>query len=489
MGEISARETEITRIAESGEARSALERHLEEVIEGAAFKGSPRSKLFLKHVVGQAIAGNFESLKERTIGTELFGRSPSYVTGEDAIVRVTANDVRKRLAQHYRQYGAESDFRINLPPGSYIPEIHYKDLGELNSVDSSNALQHLPTILAGGTANLDSALDSHAAQIPVAEASANTNFETGPSRGHSKRRWLSFTNVLAALNLALFALLLYGIVWMRSLHSGVGSVTVNRGAPVSVFPWSLLFGSSNPTHLITSDPDIVGVQILTGSSITVSDYANRIYIPAHNTLTPKVKEICELILRGDKASSVDTKIAVQVSALAQSNSRKVTVQSARSMQFSILRSEDNFIFLGSPRSDPWFSIFDDQLDFRFKTDNTGRESIQNVHPHQDEQTSYVPTAGGGFTGQSYGVVAFIQNPDQSGQVLLLAGVTAESTLAAGDLVTDLPRLSAALRNCSTPSSASFKHFELLLRVDDMAGFPSKYEVVSCHVLPETPAHY
>jgi hypothetical protein len=57
---------------------------------------------------------------------EVFGRSPSYDTGEDAIVRVTASDVRKRLLQHYDRYGSASEFRINLPLGSYIPEIIYE---------------------------------------------------------------------------------------------------------------------------------------------------------------------------------------------------------------------------------------------------------------------------------------------------------------------------------------------------------------------------
>ena len=43
-----------------------LQQHLKEVIEGAAFKASHRSGQFLKYIVDQAIAGHFESLKERS---------------------------------------------------------------------------------------------------------------------------------------------------------------------------------------------------------------------------------------------------------------------------------------------------------------------------------------------------------------------------------------------------------------------------------------
>src|SRR5258708_4546888 len=118
-----AREAEIAKIAESQKDRATLQQHLNEIVEGTAFKGSHRSGQFLRYIVDQALAGHFESLKERVIGMELFGRVPSYDTGEDAIVRVTASDVRKRLLQHYGKYGTSSEFRISLPLGSYIPEI------------------------------------------------------------------------------------------------------------------------------------------------------------------------------------------------------------------------------------------------------------------------------------------------------------------------------------------------------------------------------
>ncbi len=97
--------------------------HLKEVTESAAFRGSHRSAQFLKYICEQAIAGNLHSLKERAIGVELFGRPPAYDTGEDAIVRVTASDVRKRLSHYYlSSAGSSSELRINLPVGSYLPE-------------------------------------------------------------------------------------------------------------------------------------------------------------------------------------------------------------------------------------------------------------------------------------------------------------------------------------------------------------------------------
>src|ERR1700727_3915686 len=117
------RKSEAGKILETEKDIELLQEHLREVIAGPAFKASQRSGQFLKYIVDQAIAGHFESLKERIIGVALFRRSPSYDTGEDAIVRVTASDVRKRLLQHYGKYGITSEVRISLPLGSYIPEI------------------------------------------------------------------------------------------------------------------------------------------------------------------------------------------------------------------------------------------------------------------------------------------------------------------------------------------------------------------------------
>jgi hypothetical protein len=55
----------------------------------------------------------------------LFGREITYETATDPIVRVKANDVRKRLTRYNLEVGEHVPLRILLPPGSYIPEFHW----------------------------------------------------------------------------------------------------------------------------------------------------------------------------------------------------------------------------------------------------------------------------------------------------------------------------------------------------------------------------
>ena len=91
----------------------------------------------------------------------------------------------------------------------------------------------------------------------------------------------------------------------------------------------------------------------------------------------------------------------------------------------------------------------------------------------------MPTARGWATGQSFATISFAQNPGKDGQVLILAGANGEGTAAAGELITDGPRLSTALRNCGISSSNPTRHFQLLLRLNTMAGSPSNVDVLAC----------
>jgi hypothetical protein len=72
--------------------------------------------------VENTLANRTELLKERCIGEDVFGRA-GYEPSEQNLVRVTANELRKRLAACYT--GQPEGIRIELPRGSYIPLIHF----------------------------------------------------------------------------------------------------------------------------------------------------------------------------------------------------------------------------------------------------------------------------------------------------------------------------------------------------------------------------
>jgi hypothetical protein len=99
----------------------AVQAELERILATPLFRSSRNYPAFLRFVVTRRLERRTEGLKERSLGVEVFGRSPSYDTSADPVVRSTASEVRKRLAAFY-QTETRSRVRIELPPGSYIPE-------------------------------------------------------------------------------------------------------------------------------------------------------------------------------------------------------------------------------------------------------------------------------------------------------------------------------------------------------------------------------
>ena len=111
----------------SVERTGAIRELLQRILTSAAFAGSKRSQQFLEYVVDHALRGETDALRERMLGVELFGKAPGYDTATDAIVRVKANEVRKRLGQYYQNGGGVDAIRIELPAGSYTPVIHWTE--------------------------------------------------------------------------------------------------------------------------------------------------------------------------------------------------------------------------------------------------------------------------------------------------------------------------------------------------------------------------
>jgi hypothetical protein len=103
--------------------REAIHDQLERILAHPHFKHSKRYPNLFRYIVERTLQGD-SHLKERTLGVEVFGRDPNYDTNEDPVVRITASEIRKRIAQYYHEPGHEAELRIDLPAGSYVPEFH-----------------------------------------------------------------------------------------------------------------------------------------------------------------------------------------------------------------------------------------------------------------------------------------------------------------------------------------------------------------------------
>ena len=97
----------------------AIEIALEKVLSSAAFRGRPRLRRLLTHLVQYSLAENGDPLKEYTLGVEVFDRGIRFDPQCDSIVRVEAFNLRKALRAYYRSEGATDLVTIGVPKGGY----------------------------------------------------------------------------------------------------------------------------------------------------------------------------------------------------------------------------------------------------------------------------------------------------------------------------------------------------------------------------------
>ncbi len=96
---------------------------LERLLESRWLRESHQLKRLLRHLVEESMAGRGDGLKEYSLGLEVFHRSRDYDPRNDAIVRVQASLLRKKIQSYYENEGRESLLRIDLPRGGYVPLI------------------------------------------------------------------------------------------------------------------------------------------------------------------------------------------------------------------------------------------------------------------------------------------------------------------------------------------------------------------------------
>jgi hypothetical protein len=118
------------------DTKAVLE-ELNNILSSHQFKNSKRYPALLSHLVHKMLEGETDQLKERTLGIEVFGRDPDYDTNQDPIIRVTAAEIRKKIAQFYHERGKKSRLQIDLPLGSYIPEFRRFDISPTLPSDDS----------------------------------------------------------------------------------------------------------------------------------------------------------------------------------------------------------------------------------------------------------------------------------------------------------------------------------------------------------------
>jgi hypothetical protein len=114
------------------EGADRIEHELAQILVSSHFCHSQQSQRLLRYIVERSLAHEDHLLRERVIGSVVFGRPPDYDTGDDPIVRIRAADLRKRLAQYYQSFTDQAslpEFNVEIPIGSYRAVFRWHDAG------------------------------------------------------------------------------------------------------------------------------------------------------------------------------------------------------------------------------------------------------------------------------------------------------------------------------------------------------------------------
>jgi len=476
----------VARIFEVSHHHEAIRQHLNEVLDSTEFRGSRRSQEFLRKVVEYALEGDFDSLKERILGISIFGRDATYDTSEDAIVRVTASDVRRRLKQYYGAH-SPSSVRIELPSGSYIPVFQCDEPAEhtppaLQAPREESTAAPLPTV-----------------PLPAAPSPAVLLQPQLPSRPETlwEQRRIGRTALVAALCAG--CLLLGGaMVWLFEHRPAKTEKPIAMKPSEQTAMYRELLGPVGyndgvGTDIVLSNPYVL---LYKGETTPLSDtgtYYTRQAIPVPRDMEKLLNEYANdgeselpfhhLEVKGTSYTTAgEAEAAFLLRGLFDSLGRPSALTQARFLNWEAAKSH-HIVLLGAPYLNEWTKSNLISPGFVLT-----RDAILNSHPQKNEQSSYKLTFGHDWL-NDYGVIWMSENPSGS-RILVLAGTTGTGTGGVGSFFANPSKMKAVYDRlrAQSPSGNIPPNWQALVRIEARENVPLQVSLVAVHVLPSSSDH-
>src|SRR5580698_2421290 len=146
-------------------AQEAIRDELSRILGSSIFVQSGRLCRFLRYTVETTLAGGAESLKEYSIGTEVYERKPPYHPSTDSIVRSEARRLRNKLRQYYESAGKDDSVFIYYRTGSYVPAFRCNRADQRTQLSANRAFNKFLAETLTQTLDLSSAEQEFDVQI------------------------------------------------------------------------------------------------------------------------------------------------------------------------------------------------------------------------------------------------------------------------------------------------------------------------------------
>lgn len=411
---------------------------VQRIVCSPPFQKSTRLRELLEYLTERTIHGHAHDLTEHHIGNALFHKPSSYDPLEDSSVRVHVRQLRLKLHEYFDEAGRNESLILAIPKGSYSPVFR----------PATKAPDQAPEPAAN----------------PIA---------TDPWRARAIWAWI-LGGVLGLATCILF---------YQNFRRGPAAGTAISSSPT--WPFSQLFDTRHQTIIVVADSNFGMSRILSGQPGSLDQYLRRDSLQPAPGRKPSGanSRLSEYISNSTLTSFADVADVVTLLQIAGPLQKQVSVRFPRDLGIRDLDHGD-FIFIGSPASNPWTSLFQSKLNFRESESAVG-DSVKffvNTNPLPGEKTRYEGLRWTGTLGEDYADIALLPNNTNDGSVLALQGLQQEGTEAAGRFLAD-PQKRRELKIALglSPTADIFPEnvwFEALIRSRTVAGAPSTTTLVA-----------
>jgi hypothetical protein len=408
---------------------------LEEVLASASFSSSRQCQHLLRYLVEKSSQHADEPLKERAIGTEVFGRRPDYNTGDDPIVRARVGDVRKRLAQYYQsEEGRRAKVYLSIPAGGY--RVVYRVRDDLSATEQGEGIAR-PN-------------QTEKAVVAPSPSPAPAEITTQSERKTKYYKALAAGAILACL------IVVFGLVrW----HAGPQSALDQFWSPI----WRnskqvLVYGGTNAVYLAASDP-------------TRRDEGSRYEIRLPPLAPGKTLTSNDVRVVNNEFTTVgDLLAAIHITSLLSTRRIGFDVRTGDDIAVGDLRHLPSILIGGS--NNIWTLQMVKALPIAYIPgvgiqDKSGKRTLWNDNLNLN---------GGSSDGESYAIVVRMLNSEFDNPLIIVAGLTSWGTRVAGQFITDPVALKALAS--TLPNRWQDKNLEVVLRTQVIRGDAGSPAVVA-----------
>jgi hypothetical protein len=406
------------------------------IVSSPPFQKSGRLRDLLQYITEQTIRGYAHELTEQHIGEAIFHKPHGYSPLEDSSVRVHARQLRLKLHEYFDGVGRDEALIIEIPKGSYAPTFR-------------------------------------AAKVVETAPAATVIEPVTPRFNRNIVPWV-LCGVLTLVCVGLFVFLQL---------SNFRATPAHAASPPWPFPQ--IFDTRHQTVIVVADGNYGMFRILTGERGSLEQYSQRDFAQRallHSKLGTAGSRFGDYISNSTLTSFADVANAVSLVKIAGPLQKQVLVRSARDLRIRDLDHE-NYVFIGSPASNPWVSLFQDKLNFRESEAAVGNsaKAFVNTKPLPGEQERYEGLRWTGTEGDDYATISLLPNLTKDGSVLILQGLQQEGTEAAGRFLAEADNRHQLQRLLGIAVSDNWTEnvwFEALVRSRTVSGAPNSTSLVA-----------